>query len=976
MKKIVFTLALLLMSLSAALAQTWDFAGRDPFIGDADEALINADATNWYNDATKSRYNFLAALDNAALTANGTELYFAHGLLFKCTEAKASSDGSTAANANGKIRLNYKGEYLELNGTGLVVTIPDVQKGWVITVVCKSGKSKTPRGLYVSSNVGGTTNFGTKSANQLTCTGTVSEAGNVTLTTTDGGMWIYSISVKDPNAVIPEPVNPDASNKVSNAVSRDTYKNQMFVTTNSGSVNYYNTEDLSKVTFEGDKTIVVPVNSGAENDEYAATVKEISFAKKAEQGQDGTIENPTGAVKILEAKGWQESAYLKWEALDGAASYNVYVDGKKIDAQLVRKYTNYYRADALGLKAGNYSMKVVPVNAAGEEIEASANTASDLTVKNYDRAGFAHFNYDQSGVGAYNNDGTLKSGAKVLYITAKTAKTVSADIVLDAGKAATKVTGFQAILDAYQKGNDPTPIVFRIIGTVRLSDLDKISSSSEGIQVKGKSGYDEMRLTFEGVGDDATVHGFGFLIRNAKGIEFRNFAIMNCLDDGLSLDTKNQHIWIHNMDMFYGQAGGDSDQAKGDGTIDLKGNSQYITIAYNRFWDSGKSSLCGMKSETNENWITYHHNWFDHSDSRHPRIRTMSVHVYNNYYDGNAKYGVGATTGSSAFVESNYFRNAKDPMMSSGQGTDAKGDGTFSGETGGMIKEYGNIFAEKTSKFQYVPYSVNSTSFDCYDVKNREDKVPTDVKTVKGGTSYNNFDTDASKMYAYTPDAAIDVPAKVTGFYGAGRLNHGDLQWSFDNSKDDDSYAVNSGLKNAVVNYKNTDLLEIGGNGNSTGDNTDGSTEGGETGGSGSGSGEGGSTGGSTGGTEGGSTVTPIEGTVTCSFAGSKPSNDSFTVDGKYANNSTGVTIDGTVYNAYCKIESATSISFKTTAKMQMTCYTGDAKAKLKIDGTDVTGDTTKGIVSVTLEAGDHSIAKAGSGSQSLYLIKLVPVTE
>ena len=977
MKKIVFTLVLLLMSLSAALAQTWDFAGRDPFIGDADEALINADATNWYNDATKSRYNFLAALDNAALTANGTELYFAHGLLFKCTEAKASSDGSTAANANGKIRLNYKGEYLELNGTGLVVTIPNVQKGWVITVVCKSGKSKTARGLYVSSNVGGTTNFGTKSANQLTCTGTVSEAGNVTLTTTDGGMWIYSISVKDPNAVIPEPVNPDASNKVNNAVSRDTYKNQMFVTTTSGSVNYYNTEDLSKVTFEGDKTIVVPVNSGAENDEYAATVKEISFAKKAEQGQDGTIENPTGAVKILEAKGWQESAYLKWEALDGAASYNVYVDGKKIDAQLVRKYTNYYRADALGLKAGNYSMKVVPVNAAGEEIEASANTASDLTVKNYDRAGFAHFNYDQPGVGAYNNDGTLKSGAKVLYITAKTAKTVSADIVLDAGKAPTKVTGFQAILDAYQKGNDPTPIVFRIIGTVRLSDLDKISSSSEGIQVKGKSGYDEMRLTFEGVGDDATVHGFGFLIRNAKGIEFRNFAIMNCLDDGLSLDTKNQHIWIHNMDMFYGQAGGDSDQAKGDGTIDLKGNSQYITIAYNRFWDSGKSSLCGMKSETNENWITYHHNWFDHSDSRHPRIRTMSVHVYNNYYDGNAKYGVGATTGSSAFVESNYFRNAKDPMMSSGQGTDAKGDGTFSGETGGMIKEYGNIFAEKTSKFQYVPYSVNSTSFDCYDVKNREDKVPTDVKTVKGGTSYNNFDTDASKMYAYTPDAAIDVPAKVTGFYGAGRLNHGDLQWSFDNSKDDDSYAVNSGLKNAVVNYKNTDLLEIGGNGNSTGDNTGGSTEGGETGGSDSGSGEGGSTGGSTGGTEGGSTVTPIEGTVTCSFTANGkeavPSNSAFALTGSAKSVKAEETvIEGTTYTASLKMETGTEVSFTTSQKMTLYVYYGtSAKNKnVLVDGTEQTGEPTK----VVLEAGAHKIAK--DGSSAIALIKLVPVTE
>ena len=53
MKKMVFTLALLLMSLSAAMAQSWNFADRDPFIGDADEELINADATNWYNDATK-----------------------------------------------------------------------------------------------------------------------------------------------------------------------------------------------------------------------------------------------------------------------------------------------------------------------------------------------------------------------------------------------------------------------------------------------------------------------------------------------------------------------------------------------------------------------------------------------------------------------------------------------------------------------------------------------------------------------------------------------------------------------------------------------------------------------------------------------------------------------------------------------------------------------------------------------------------
>lgn len=51
----------------------------------------------------------------------------------------------------------------------------------------------------------------------------------------------------------------------------------------------------------------------------------------------------------------------------------------------------------------------------------------NLLVKNYNREGFAHFNFE--GIGAYNNDGTLKSDAKVLYITASTAKTVSTEVI-------------------------------------------------------------------------------------------------------------------------------------------------------------------------------------------------------------------------------------------------------------------------------------------------------------------------------------------------------------------------------------------------------------------------------------------------------------------------------------------------------------------------------------------------------------------
>ena len=754
--------------------------------------------------------------------------------------------------------------------------------------------------------------------------------------------------------------------KITHAVARNSKVNQMYVTTKSGDVKYYNTADLTSVKFEGDKAIIAP-KSGAENDEYNASVQKISFAKKVEQGESGDIDNPAGVIQITEAKGWQESAYLKWAPFEGASSYNVYVDDKKIDAQLIRQYASYYRADVLGLKEGTYSVKVVPVNADGKEI-AGANTASNLVVKSYNREGFAHFKY--AGVGAYNNDGTLKAGAKVLYITAKTAKTVSTTV--NTGKLET-ITGLQSIIDAYSKGKDKTPIAFRIIGKVNLSDLDHISSSAEGLQVKGAM----MNMTFEGVGDDATVYGFGFLLREAESVEFRNFAIMRCLDDAMSLDTDNSHVWIHNMDLFYGKKGGAADQAKGDGTVDIKGDSKYVTVAYNRFWDNGKASMCGMKSETGENWITYHHNWFDHSDSRMARVRTMSVHMYNNYYQHCDVYGIGATSGSSIFMESNYFDAVKRPIMSSLQGTDAKGDGTFSGEKGGLIKAYGNVFANKPNNFSYIPYAENNTSFDAYEVSDPSEQVPASVKTLVGGTSYNNFDANSSLMYAYAADKAEDVPSIVEGFYGAGRLNHGDIDFAIP-----DETVVTNGHQQpwpalaSILDAYTSGVVKVFGESNAAGDG--GSTGGGETGGSG----EGGSTGGSTGGTtEGGSTVTPIEGTVLVTFTGSKPSSSIVTVSGNYTTNKGTATIDGTSYSTCVKMESATNISVTVDKKVTMTLYfsSADSKTNAKIDGkkpaeVNAVIDSTAKTMTVTLDAGSHTITK--QDTCNLFGIKLVPVKE
>jgi pectate lyase/lipopolysaccharide export system protein LptA len=760
-------------------AQTWNFSS----VGTADQTNLNADTQNWIYESTNNRWKQQVIYNNVALTANGNELEFTKGLLFTTTAAD-------------QIRVDAKKQCLTLNNKSVIVTIPSLKAGSQITIVSKSSSSSAARGI-TATNVTVTSGFDT-SLSQVTSVGTVTADGDVQLQST-GGLYVFSIVVGTTGGgdTGGTTVTPTAT-----AGTLNLTRSQLQLTATDGSLNYYNQDELASVNVDksAGTLTVTPVTGTATV--YTKSIANLSFSTAAEASAGATITNH--GVEITEANGWLESAYVKFSLLSGATSYHIYIKGgqyadyTRIDQPLVRDYGTYGRADAVGLKAGTYEMKVVPV-INGAEDETQASVASALTVRNYQREGFAFLNRTE-GIGAYNLDGTLKTNAKVLYVTAATAKTISTDVIT--GSKSTVCTGLQTIINAYQKGYDTTPITFRIIGKVSHNDLDTISSSSEGLQVKGRNAYSTLNITMEGIGDDATISGFGVLVRNANSVEFRNFAIMLCMDDCLSLDTENSNVWVHNMDFFYGSTGTDADQVKGDGTVDVKGDSRYITISANHFFDSGKSSLCGMTSETGPNYISYDHNWFDHSDSRHPRIRTMSVHIWNNYYDGCAKYGVGVTSGASAFVEGNFFRDTKDPMMSSQQGTDGEGAGTFSGENGGIIKSYANVYAEKgtTSNYTVITQQASASDFDCYQASTRDEQVPATYTAKVGGSKYDNFDTTASLMYSYTPLQATAVPSHVTGFYGAGRVNHGDFKWDF-SGKDSDS-SVDTALKTALQNYQ------------------------------------------------------------------------------------------------------------------------------------------------------------------------------
>ncbi len=490
------------------------------------------------------------------------------------------------------------------------------------------------------------------------------------------------------------------------------------------------------------------------------------------------------SVVVTAQGGYGEGAYAEWSAVTDATGYNVYCDGQQIDTQLVRQYASCFRADVVGITSGSHTIKIVPV--IGGSADTSKAAEVTVTAEAHDRSGYAFA--EGKAMGAYNADGTLKSGATVIYVTESNKDSVSMTI------SGTEYVGFQNVLYGLKKQKYTEPVCIRVIGNI----TDPSALESGDILVDAAT-----NLTIEGIGEDATLNGFGLRIKNSSYVEVRNLGFMNCNSeegDNCGLQQGNTYCWVHNCDFFYGDAGTDADQVKGDGALDTK-KSQYITHSYNHFWDSGKCNLQGASSSDTSNYITYHHNWFDHSDSRHPRIRVATVHVYNNYYDGNSKYGIGSTTDSDVFVENNYFRNCYKPMIISTQGSDT--EGTLSDEVGGMIKAYGNIIEGAGS---YIPYSQNSSDFDCYDASSRNEQVPSSVAAVNGGATYNNFDT-ASDMYSYSVDAAEDVPSIVQA--KAGRVGGGDFQWDFDDSTEDKNSEVISELKAALVAYDDS-IVAIG----------------------------------------------------------------------------------------------------------------------------------------------------------------------
>ena len=122
----------------------------------------------------------------------------------------------------------------------------------------------------------------------------------------------------------------------------------------------------------------------------------------------------------------------------------------KLDDELMIAGDEMITAYILGLSAGEYTVVLKALGLGSIGID-------NINVLAQDRSGYAHFGATE-GVGAYNNDGTLKEGTKVVYVTNENKNTVTCEINGET------YTGLVNILQAQYKSD--TPMLVRIIGKI------------------------------------------------------------------------------------------------------------------------------------------------------------------------------------------------------------------------------------------------------------------------------------------------------------------------------------------------------------------------------------------------------------------------------------------------------------------------------------------------------------------------------
>ncbi|ONI84591.1 hypothetical protein ALI22I_29005 [Saccharothrix sp. ALI-22-I] len=238
--------------------------------------------------------------------------------------------------------------------------------------------------------------------------------------------------------------------------------------------------------------------------------------------------------------------------------------------------------------------------------------------------------------------------------------------------------------------------------------------------------------TIRGVGANSGISGTTLNIEDMSpaNVIIQNLNIRGVPgSDAIQIESAT-HVWIDHNTMsstiednpdFY------------DGMLDITHAADYVTVSWNVIRNHWKTSLVGHSDgnggeDRGHLRVTYHHNWFDRTFERSPRVRFgETVHVFNNYYsnvnNNSSSYAIASLMDAGLLVEGNVFENVQQACWSA---------------SGYADSDPGRLVARNNSLTNSGPCETNGTV--------------------------------AAVPYGYTADNVGTVKASVTTGAGTGKL--------------------------------------------------------------------------------------------------------------------------------------------------------------------------------------------------------------
>jgi pectate lyase len=196
------------------------------------------------------------------------------------------------------------------------------------------------------------------------------------------------------------------------------------------------------------------------------------------------------------------------------------------------------------------------------------------------------------------------------------------------------------------------PVVIQVSGTIALSGDVNVASNK----------------TIIGLGSSAGIRGAGLNISNVRNVIVRNIAFSNASVNSITIQVGAHHVWVDH----------DSFTNATDTLIDIKRQANFVTVSWSVFTNSLETILEGHSDSFTQDIgflkVTYHHNWFNGTVERHPRVRFSDpTHVFNNYFLNLGNYGVATTMNAGVLVEGNFFDHVPHPTITNIGGSAAPG---------------------------------------------------------------------------------------------------------------------------------------------------------------------------------------------------------------------------------------------------------------------------------------------------------------